>query len=118
MNIIKKHLTSYRFALQGIWIAFRYESNMLFHFLGGLAVVIANISLDISRTEWIITVMLIGIVWSAEIFNTAIEKLANRVTQERDPIIGQAKDLAAGAVLIICIAAVVCAMIIYLPYLF
>ena len=53
----------------------------------------------------------------AEIFNTAIEKLADWVTKEQDPLIGQVKDLSAGAVLVICFFAVVCAVIIYLPYL-
>jgi diacylglycerol kinase len=115
--MIRKHLLSYQYALRGIWLAFRYETNMIFHVLGAVAVLITNAFLDVSKTEWLITLMLIGIVWMAEIFNTAIEKLADRVTKDRDPLIGQAKDLAAGAVLIICIAAVVCAGAIYLPYL-
>lgn len=115
--MIKKHLASYQYAFRGIWLAFRYEANMLFHVLGAVAVLITNYLLAINKTEWIITLMLIGIVWMAEIFNTAIEKLADRVTKEHDPLIGQAKDLAAGAVLIICMAAAVCAGVIYVPYL-
>jgi diacylglycerol kinase len=118
MNMIRKHLASYRYAMRGIWLAFRYERNMLFHLVAAVAVLIINWLLEISRTEWLITLMLIGIVWMAEIFNTAIEKLADRVTQNHDPMVGQAKDLAAGAVLIICFAAVACALIIYCPYLF
>lgn len=115
--MIRKHLASYQYAMRGIWLAFRYERNMVFHLVAAVAVLIVNCLLAISRTEWLITLMLIGIVWMAEIFNTAIEKLADRVTQNPDPMIGQAKDLAAGAVLIICFAAVVCALIIYCPYL-
>ena len=115
--MIRKHLASYRYAMRGIWLAFRYERNMLFHLVAAVAVLIINCLLHISRTEWLITLMLIGLVWMAEIFNTAIEKLADRVTQNHDPMVGQAKDLAAGAVLIICFAAVVCALIIYCPYL-
>ena len=117
-EMIKKHLASYLYAGRGIWVAFRYESNMALHLVAAVAVLIVNYLLDISRTDWLMTVMLIGIVWMAEIFNTAIEKLADRVTRERDPIIGHAKDLAAGAVLVICIIAVICAAIIYYPYLF
>ncbi|HMJ69004.1 MAG TPA: diacylglycerol kinase family protein [Cyclobacteriaceae bacterium] len=115
--MIRKHLASYRYAVRGIWLAFRHESNMVFHFIAAMAVVVTNYLLGVSRIEWVITVMLIGVVWMAEIFNTAIEKLADRVTRDNDPMIGQAKDLAAGAVLIICLIAVACAMIIYLPYL-
>jgi diacylglycerol kinase len=116
--MIKKHLTSYRYALRGIWLAFRYEANMFFHLVAALAVLLTNYLLGISRTEWLITLMLIGVVWMAEIFNTALEKLADRVTQDHDPLIGHAKDLAAGAVLISAIIAAVCALIIYYPYLF
>jgi diacylglycerol kinase len=114
--MIKKHLDSYRFAMRGIWMAFRYENNMIIHLLAAIAVLIVNYLLNLSRTDWLVTLILIGIVWMAEIFNTAIEKLADRVTQEHDPMIGQAKDLAAGAVLVVCMMAAIGGFIIYVPY--
>jgi diacylglycerol kinase len=117
MNRIKKHLTSYRYAIRGIVTAFRYEHNMIVHLAAAIAVLVVNILLKVSQTEWLITLILIGLAWMAEIFNTAIEKLADRITKEHDSLIAQAKDLASGAVLIICFFAVVCAVIIYLPYL-
>lgn len=116
--MIKKHINSYKYAVRGIWLAFRYETNMAFHLAGAMVVLILNYVLEISRTDWIITLMLIGVVWMAEIFNTAIEKLADRVTKEHHPLIAHAKDLAAGAVLIICIIAAVSGVIIYYPYIF
>lgn len=116
--MIKKHINSYKYALRGIWLAFRYETNMALHLAGAIAVVLVNYALQVSRTDWIITLMLIGVVWMAEIFNTAIEKLGDRVTKEHDPLIALAKDLAAGAVLIICIIAAISGVIIYYPYLF
>jgi diacylglycerol kinase len=90
---------------------------MIFHLAAAIAVVVMTSLLKVTRNEWLITLMLIGLAWMAEIFNTAIEKLSDRVTKEHDPLIGQVKDLASGAVLVICIFAVVCATIIYLPYL-
>ena len=117
MNRIKEHLASYRYSIRGILLAFRYEHNMIFHLAATIAVVVINILLKVNKTEWLITLILIGLAWMAEIFNTAIEKLADRVTKEQDPLIGQVKDLASGAVLIICCFAVACAIIIYLPYL-
>jgi diacylglycerol kinase len=115
---IKKHVDSYRYAFRGIWLAMQSEKNMIIHSLAALAVMIVNYVLAVTRSEWIITIMLISIVISSEIFNTAIEKLADRVTIEHDPIIGLVKDLAAGGVLVICIAAVACGAIIYWPYVF
>lgn len=47
----------------------------------------------------------IGWVWTAEAFNTAIERLADRVTAERDPQIGIVKDLAAAGVLVSAVGA-------------
>lgn len=117
MNRIKEHLASYRYAIRGIWLAFRYERNMIFHVAAAIAVIVVNCMLKVTHTDWLITLMLIGLAWMAEIFNTTIEKLADRVTKEKDPLIGQVKDLASGAVLVICIFAIICAAVIYLPYL-
>ena len=114
---VKKHLNSYRYAARGIFFAFRYENNMLIHLVAGIVVIVVNAALQINKTDWLITLILIGLVWMAELFNTAIEKLADRVTKEHDPLIGTVKDLASGAVLIICCFAVICAIIIYMPYL-
>ena len=117
MNRIKKNFNSYRYAIRGIRMAFRYEPNMSYHLVAGIAVLITNYLLGVSRTEWLITLILIGLAWMSEVFNTAIEKLADRVSPDHDPLIGNAKDLAAGAVVIICFFAVICALIIYIPYL-
>ena len=110
MNSIKKHLNSYRYAIRGIRLAFRYEHNMAYHLAAGIGVVIINSVLGVSRTEWLITLILIGLAWMSEVFNTAIEKLADRVSTDHDPLIGNAKDLAAGAVVIICFFAVICGL--------
>lgn len=117
MNRLKIHLRSYKYSIKGIWIAFRDEQNMTIHFIAAIAVIVVNSLLKVNRTEWLFTLIMIGLALMAEIFNTAIEKLADRVTNEQDPLIGQVKDLASGAVLIICCFAVICAIIIYLPYL-
>ena len=117
MNHIKKNFNSYRYAIRGIRLAFRYERNMSYHLAAGIAVLIINYLLRVSRTEWLITLILIGLAWMSEVFNTAIEKLADRVSTDHDPLIGNAKDLAAGAVVIICFFAAICAIIIYIPYL-
>ncbi|MEO3405560.1 diacylglycerol kinase family protein [Mucilaginibacter sp. CAU 1740] len=116
MNKIKKHLASYKYSVRGILVAFKGDQNMFFHLIAAIAVVITNCLLKISRTEWLITIILISLALMAELFNTAIEKLADCVTREQDPLIAQVKDIASGAVLIICGGAVVCALIIYLPY--
>lgn len=116
MKSLRKHLRSYKFAFRGIGLAFRHENNMRYHLLAAGLVILSNILLHVSRTDWLITLVLIGICWSAEVFNTSIEKLADRVTRENDMHIGMVKDLSAAAVLIICLFAAICGVIIYLSY--
>lgn len=118
MKTIRKHVAGYGHGIRGIRLAFRYEPAMRFHGAATVGVILANVLLQISQTDWLITLMLTGLVWMAEVFNTAIEKLADRVTREQDLLIRHAKDLASGAVSILCLFAVICAGIIYLPYLF
>jgi diacylglycerol kinase len=98
-------------------LAFKTENNMRFHLIAGILVIILNTWLKVNQSEWIVTLMLVGLTWAAEIFNTAIETLANRVTEQQDPLIAKTKDLASAAVLVICLVALICAVIIYLPYL-
>jgi diacylglycerol kinase len=114
--MLKKHFTGYQYAFRGIWLAFRYENNMVFHLAAAGAVLLINYFLHVSQTEWLITLILIGLAWTAEIFNTAIERLADHVSPGHNPLIGQVKDLAAGAVLVICSIAAICGTIIYFPY--
>lgn len=117
MKRIRKHFLSYTYAARGIWLAFSLDQNMRIHFVAAVVVMLVNYFLDVSRIDWIFSLILIGLVWMAETFNTALEKLADRVSQERHTLIAQAKDMAAGAVLIICVIAVICAVFIYTPYL-
>lgn len=51
----------------------------------------------------------------AEAFNTALERLADRVTRERDPLIRVAKDVAAAAVLLFVFASVAVGLIVFIP---
>ena len=51
----------------------------------------------------------------AEAFNTAIEALCDKVSPGFDPLIGRAKDLAAGAVLLFVFAAITVGLIVFIP---
>jgi diacylglycerol kinase len=89
---------------------------MRIHVAAMIVVITLNALLRVTNTEWIVSLMLVGLMLMAEIFNTAIEKLADRVTKEHDQSIADIKDLASGAVTLLGFFAVVCALIIYLPY--
>jgi diacylglycerol kinase (ATP) len=108
----RKVLRSFRFAGQGIIDLFRYENNAKVHLLIASVVIIAGLVLGLSRVEWAVLVTQIGLVWAAEAFNTAIEKICDFVSPGLHPQIKAIKDLSSGAVLILAVSAVVVGMII------
>lgn len=103
---VRKVWRSFGFAGQGIIALFRYENNAKVHLLIAIVVILAGIWLELSRTEWAVILTQIGLVWAAEAFNTAIEKLCDFVSPGIHPQIKAIKDLSSGAVFILAIAAV------------
>lgn len=108
----RKVIRSFGFAGQGILDLFRFENNAKVHLLIAGLVVVAGLYLQLDRTEWAIILTQVGLVWAAEAFNTAIEKLCDFVSPGRHPQIKAIKDLSSGAVLILAIIAVIVGLII------
>lgn len=113
----KKQLRSFGYAWKGIRCCVGKEQNLSFHLIATVLVVIAGWQLDITRTEWAILLLCIGMVIAAELFNTAIEKLVDLVSPEQHPLAGQVKDIAAGAVLVCAATAAIIGLMVFVPYL-
>ncbi len=111
----RKRARSFVFAFEGMRALIRGEHNVWIHSVAAVAAILLGFLLRISPMEWCVVVGCIGAVLAAEAFNTAIEALADRITQERDPFIKRAKDVAAGGVLFVAIAALIIGVIIFLP---
>lgn len=111
----KKLANSFKYAFQGLISSFKTERNMKIHILIMLLVIIAGIILKISTMDWIICAILFGIVISAELFNTAIETIVDMITPFRDPKAKLAKDISAGAVLVLAITSIIVGLIIFIP---
>jgi diacylglycerol kinase (ATP) len=112
---MKSEMKSFTHAWNGILYAIRSEKHMRFHLLAALLVTVAGWFFNINSTEWCILFSSIGIVIAAEIFNTAFEQLVNLVSPQQHVIAGRVKDLAAGAVLVVSIAALLIGLIIFIP---
>lgn len=112
----RKQIRSFGYAWHGIWCCIGKEQNLSFHLIATVLVIGAGCFFQITRTEWAIVLLCIGIVISAELFNTAIEKLVDLVSPQRHPVAGQVKDIAAGAVLVCAFAAMIVGLVIFLPY--
>ena len=113
----KKQLRSFGYAWKGIRCCVGKEQNLSFHLIVTVLTIIAGFLLDITRTDWMIVILCIGVVIAAELFNTAIEKLVDLVSPERHPIAGQVKDIAAGAVLVCAATAAIIGLVVVIPYL-
>lgn len=116
---MKKYLLgrgkSFKYAWQGIVGLFKHEPNAQIHLAAAILVVMVGSTQELSAGEWCAIAICIGGVFMAEAFNTAIEKLADKVCAEQDPIIKIVKDVAAGAVLLFVLAAIAVGLIIFIP---
>lgn len=97
-------------ACRGVKIAVRAEASFFVHLFVTAVVVLAGAVLSISTLQWCILILCITVVLAAEMFNTALERLARAVTRETDPEIRDALDMASGAVLLASIGAVIVGM--------
>lgn len=113
----KKQLRSFGYAWKGIRSCIGKEQNLSFHLLATPTVVAAGYLAGITRTEWMLVILCIGLVIAAELFNSAIEQLVNLVSPQRHPLAGRVKDIAAGAVLVCAATAAIIGLIIFIPYL-
>lgn len=103
-------------ATRGLGMAARGR-NFRVQLAVALLVLIAGWQLAVKAVEWALLVLCIFWVLGMEALNTAVETLADRVSRERDPLIGRAKDLAAGGVLLSAIGAAIVGLIVFLPHL-
>ena len=76
---------------------------------------VAGILFKISSMEWVAVIFAIGLVFSFEIINSAVENLSDFVCSERNELIKKVKDLAAAAVLVSAITAAVIGLIVFIP---
>ena len=105
-------LRSLKHAVEGVWYVVRSQRNARIH----LAVVAGVLALGgwmgLSRIEWAILALVVGIVLAAEWFNTATEATVDLVTAEYHPLAKVAKDAAAAGVLLVALIAVVVGVLI------
>ena len=123
MNIdhMKQDLTAFikgfKYAFDGIIVGIKAR-HMRGHRFVAIAVVALGLLVSLTRNEWMMVVISIGMVFSAELFNTAIENLAD-ILRDEDNLSYQAtknaRDLAAGAVLMVSIATAIVGAVIFLP---
>lgn len=100
-------------AIEGILYTFKSERNMKIHYFLAVAVLIISLFFDLTKVEMLLLTFAISLVVISEMFNTAIEKTIDMITEEYNPLAKIAKDVAAGGVLIATLNSVVVGYILF-----
>ncbi|MBO3443164.1 MULTISPECIES: diacylglycerol kinase [Clostridia] len=100
-------IKAFNAAIEGIIYTFKFERNMKIHYFVAVLVFVASLFFDLSRVEMLILIFSISLVVISEMFNTAIEKTIDMITEEYNVLAKIAKDVAAGGVLIAALNSVV-----------
>lgn len=116
MSWLKTRLASFTFAFRGLKHLFTSETHAQIHLLAAVIVVIAGILTGLSSSDWLALVLVISLVMAMEAMNTALEALADALHPSHHPLVGKAKDVAAGAVLLCAFAALIVACLVFLPH--
>lgn len=111
----KERAASFGYAWKGIRSFFETEHNAWIHCFLTLVAFCMSAVLNVSKTEFILLLFVITLVWTMEIINTAIEKAMDFISLEKHPQIKLVKDLAAAAVLVAAVAALLTGTLIFLP---
>ena len=115
MKSPKQLIQSIGYSITGVITAFKDETSIKIQFVLGMVAVFFGFYFNISASEWFAVILCIAGVLGMEVMNSAIENLSDRITTEQDPFIKKAKDMGAGAVMMIALASIIVACIIFIP---
>lgn len=110
-----RRIKSFIHAFNGLKSAFKEEANFRIHAVATIVVVAAGLYFQLSITEWLAIIIVIGLVLVTELVNTAIENIADFISPEKHEKIKTIKDISAAAVLISTIVALVVGLLVFIP---
>ncbi len=112
----KKHNMSFKNAFNGILLAFRTQPNFRFHVFFFVMAVVCGFLYKISTVEFIAIILISAMIMSLEMVNTAVEAIGDELSEgEFSRLVGIAKDVSAGGVLLCAFCAVLLGIIIFVP---
>lgn len=109
----KRLLRSFKFALEGFIYVIKNERNMQIHIGIAIIVIFMAYFFSVSKIEWIILLVLIGMVLSLETLNTAVERIVDLITEDYHPLAKKAKDVSAAAVFLFSLMAIIIGLTIF-----
>lgn len=112
----RKLLKSFDYAFYGIYYALKYDQNLRVHFFVAFLVILASLYFHVNPFEMGILGVMILLVISTEMINSAIEKMVDLIVTEHRKEAQIAKDVSAGMVLLTAIGSVIVGILIFIPY--
>ena len=118
MNI-RRLFKSFGWAWAGLREVLKTQQNFRFHIGAAALVILLGFYVDLAATSWAIIILCLGFVISAELFNTALEKLSDEVADgQQKRLIKHTKDIAAAAVLVSSVASLIVGIVLlFIPFL-
>ena len=113
---VRARLKSFRHAFAGLGTLLREQHNARIHLLATLLVLGLAARLEVTRTDWVLLLLTIAMVWLAEALNSGLEYLCDAAVPDHHELIARAKDVAAAGVLVCAMVAVIIAALVLLPY--
>lgn len=108
-------LVAFKYAFSGWWYVLRTQPNAWIHATATVTAVALGIFLKITSQAWATLLLAIGLVWTAEFVNTALEAVVDLASPEMHPLARVGKDVGAAAVLISALVAIMIGIIILGP---
>ena len=116
MSFIKKRINGLIIAISGMFFLLKNEDSIKVQSLFFLLFIFLGYYFEITTNEWIIHIILIGFILTAEALNTVAEKICDFINPKYDDRIKLIKDISAGAVSFAVISSLIVLIIIYYPY--
>ena len=115
--MLYKFTNGFHYAFTGLGLAWRKGLNFKFQILCALIALSFGCFFNLSGIEFLILLLVITLVLTAETFNTALEEVCDKFHPMHDPHIARIKDLSAAAVLVTSLGAAIIGAIIFMPHL-
>ena len=114
---MSNYLHFFSYAFEGLKYAITNHRSFLIQSIAGTLAITAGLVFSITRIEWLILIVSIGGVLTAELFNTAVESVLDYMEKKHNLNVRIAKDVAAGGVLVSAFVSTIVGLLIFGPYL-
>lgn len=111
----KRIISSFKNSWNGLKAAYKNEQSMYIHLVCTIILLLFSFLLEISMTQWLIIIAIIGLTLVVELLNTAIESTVDLVTKEFHPLAKIAKDTASAAEFVLSVTSAIIALMIFIP---